>query len=150
MSNLEADEQLGQLRNTERVDPMLLAINLANDFQPQALDQGKKRIDVDNASFKSGLGVRKLEVEKNLIAQALSNLLENAVKYADQDSAIKVRSGKVGEGFGISVTSDGIAISPEEKVRIFERGVRGKNAQKKVPGRNRYRVILSKPNHATS
>ena len=81
MSNLEADEQLGQMRNQEDIDPMLLAINLTNDFQPQAAEQGNKRIEVDDVSFKTVLQGRKLRAEKNLIAQALSNLLENAVKY---------------------------------------------------------------------
>jgi signal transduction histidine kinase len=133
MSNLEADEHLGQVRFTEQIDPMLMAINLANDFQPQAFDQGQKRIDVDNASFKTFLGTKKIDAEKNLVAQALSNLLENAVKYADQKSAIKIRGEKVGDGFGISVTSTGLPISQNEKERIFERGVRGTNAQQKVP-----------------
>src|SRR6266481_55466 len=41
MSNLEADHELGQFREQpEPVDPMLLSINLVNDFQPQAYDQG--------------------------------------------------------------------------------------------------------------
>ena len=42
MSNLEADEQLGQMRNQEPTDLMLLGINLANDFQPQAAEAEKK------------------------------------------------------------------------------------------------------------
>jgi len=51
MSSLEADHELGQFREQpEPVDPMLLSINLVNDFQPQAYDQGI-RIDVDNESF---------------------------------------------------------------------------------------------------
>jgi hypothetical protein len=51
MSNLEADHELGQFREQpEGVDPMTLAINLANDFQPQAAEQGRK-IVVDEQSF---------------------------------------------------------------------------------------------------
>jgi signal transduction histidine kinase len=132
MSNLEADEQLGQMRNQEDIDPMLLAINLTNDFQPQAAEQGNKKIEVDDLSFKTVLAGRKLKTEKNLIAQALSNLLENAVKYADEDSRIFVR-GESGEGFGISVTSIGLPITEVDKKRIFERGERGATAQKRVP-----------------
>lgn len=94
MSNLEADEQLGQLRNQEEIDPMLVAINLTNDFEPQAADQGQKRIEVDKDSFRSVFGTKKIRAEKNLIGQALSNLLENAVKYADNDSRIIVRAEK--------------------------------------------------------
>ncbi len=132
MSNLEADEQLGQMRNQEDVDVMLLAINLTNDFQPQAADQGRKKIEVDDDSFKTVLKTRKVKAEKNLIAQALSNLLENAVKYADAESKIVIRAEKV-DGFGVSVISVGLPITEEEKKRIFERGERGAIARKQVP-----------------
>jgi signal transduction histidine kinase len=132
MSNLETDEQLGQMRNQENIDPMLLAINLTNDFQPQASDQGGKQIKVDDLSFKNTLGAKKLFVEKNLVAQAISNILENAVKYADKNSRIIVKGEKC-DGFGISVTSVGLAIDDETKDRIFERGVRGVSAQHIVP-----------------
>ncbi len=132
MSNLDADQELGQMRNQEKIDPMLLAINLTNDFQPQATDQGKKKIVVDNASFQSALGNRKLYVEKNLVAQALSNLLENAVKYSVEGAKILVR-GERKDGVGISVTSQGIPISDEDADRIFDRGERGNNAKQNVP-----------------
>jgi len=131
MSNLEADEQLGQMRNQEPIDLMLLAINLANDFQPQAFDVDKK-IVVDNDSFKDLLGTRKVRAEKNLVAQAISNLLENAVKYADSDTTITVRAEKL-DGVGVSVTSVGMPISAAEKDSIFQRGVRGTTAKQKVP-----------------
>src|SRR5258706_187319 len=60
MSNLEADNELGQMRNQDTTDLMLLAINLANDFQPQAFDVEKK-ISVDDKSFKDLLEIRKLK-----------------------------------------------------------------------------------------
>jgi hypothetical protein len=69
MSNLEADEHLGQMRNQEPTDLMLLAINLANDFQPQAADVEKK-IVVNEVSFTRAFGTRKVLVERNLVAQA--------------------------------------------------------------------------------
>jgi two-component system sensor histidine kinase SenX3 len=131
MSNLEADEQLGQMRNQEPMDLMLLAINLANDFQPQAFDVDKK-IAVDNDSFKDLLGAKKIRAEKNLVAQAISNLLENAVKYADGETTITIRAERA-NGIGISVTSVGIPITSSEKEKIFERGGRGAVARQRVP-----------------
>jgi two-component system, OmpR family, sensor histidine kinase CreC len=98
MSNLEADEELGQMRNQEPVDLMLLSINLVNDFQPQAYDTEKK-IEIDKESFKRFLAQKKVKAEKNLVAQALSNLLENAVNYADPRTTIDVRAKKV-DGIG--------------------------------------------------
>src|SRR5437763_229196 len=84
----EADHELGQFREKpERVDPLRLAINLANDFQPQAAEGGKNII-VDEITFSEVFDDKRLLVVKNLIAQALSNLLENAVKYSSLQTTI--------------------------------------------------------------
>lgn len=95
MSNLEADHELGQFRDQpERVDILRLAINLSNDFQPQAAEGGKKII-VDELSFDRVLGSKSVLAVKNLIAQALSNLLENAVKYSDLKTTIDIEASSV-------------------------------------------------------
>jgi signal transduction histidine kinase len=139
MSNLEADHELGQFREQpERVDPLSLAINLVNDFQPQAGESDKK-FDINEYSFQEAFGGKSLLVVKNLIAQALSNLLENAVKYADQRTAIKVEGTRIqlsadGPLFaGIAVESIGLPISSEEVKKIMDRGVRGTAAKQRIP-----------------
>ena len=139
MSNLEADHELGQFREQpERVDPLRLAINLANDFQPQGVEKGLK-IDVDELSFSSSFGTHSLLAVKNLIAQALSNLLENAVKYADIKTSIAVKGVRLNAApnaklaVGISVTSVGLAISSDEIKTLLNRGVRGKTARQRIP-----------------
>jgi signal transduction histidine kinase len=139
MSNLEADHELGQFREQpERVDPLSLAINLVNDFQPQAVDSEKK-FDIDEYSFQEAFAGKVLLVVKNLIAQALSNLLENAVKYADERTAIKVKGTRIqltpeGKFFtGIAVESTGLPISSEEVKKIMDRGFRGTAAKQRIP-----------------
>jgi signal transduction histidine kinase len=131
MSNLDADQELGQLRNQIPVDLTRLAINLANDFQPQARDV-EKTVTVDDTSFLRVLGLHNVSGEKNLIAQAISNLLENAVKYGEPRSGIVVHAKKV-EGCAVCVTSKGIPVREDEKGRIFERGIRGTEAKQRVP-----------------
>lgn len=132
MSNLEADYELGQFREKpEPIDVMKLAINLANDFQPQGLEAGLKVI-VDSDSFHRVFGNQRLAIEKNLVAQAMSNILENAVKYADPKSTINVSVRADDNIVGIMIDSKGIPISDEEKVHIFERRFRGTAARQKV------------------
>jgi two-component system phosphate regulon sensor histidine kinase PhoR len=130
MSNLDADEELGQMRNQDPVDLMRLCINLANDFQPQAFE-GEKKIAVNNDSFRKILGSRMVRAEKNLVAQAISNLLENAVKYADARTTISVAAEKAG-GVGVSVTSEGLPIAQADKANLFQRGFRGATAKQRV------------------
>jgi signal transduction histidine kinase len=132
MSNLEADHELGEFRERDKVDVLRLSINLANDFQPQAAETDKK-IVVDEDSFIKVLGVNQLLIVKNLVAQALSNLLENAVKYADVSSTILIACSSQKDHVGISVQSTGIPLKPEEVQEVIKRGYRGSKAQQQVP-----------------
>lgn len=135
MSNLEVDHELGEFkRELEPEDVLRLAINLANDFQPQAAEQEKK-ITVKDSSFKEVFKDRPIPIVKNLIAQAISNILENAVKYADSDTQIVIEAERTESGLGVSVTSIGIPIKAEEVKKLTERGFRGNDARQKIaPG----------------
>ena len=139
MSNLEADHELGQFREKpERVDLLRLAINLANDFQPQA-GEGDKKIIVAEKSFEISLQGRPVLAVKNMIAQAMSNLLENAVKYSDLNTTIHVEAVSVSVSpstkpiVGINVRSIGLPISSNEISTLQDRGFRGTSAKQKIP-----------------
>ena len=132
MSNLEADHELGQFREQpEPTAAVNLVINLANDFQPQAHD-AEIKVYVDEGSFHRVFGDKRLLMEKNLVAQAVSNILENAVKYADPGTTIAVSAHADEKSVGIAIESSGMVISAEETTRVFERGYRGKAAMQKV------------------
>lgn len=147
MSNLEADLELGQFRERpEPVDILRLCINLANDFQPQAAENEKKIVVNE---FAAVLQDKKVQMVKNLVAQALSNLLENAVKYSDSRSTIVIGAEratveKIGESLIISVRSTGLPIRSEETGQIFQRGFRGSTAKQKVPAGTGIGLYLAK------
>jgi signal transduction histidine kinase len=143
MSNLEADHELGQFREKpEPEDILRLAINLANDFQPQAYEQAIKII-VDNDSFRKVFGSNLLLIEKNLVAQAISNILENAVKYAYQDSVIGVFASASSDHVGICIESIGIPIPEADKEEVFSRGFRGASARQKVAAGTGFGLFLA-------
>lgn len=149
MSNLEADLELGQFREpVEPVDILRLCINLANDFQPQAADSEKKII-VDDDSFTRALQDKKIKISKNLIAQAVSNLLENAVKYSDSRSTIVIAAERntaenLPMSLIVSVASEGLPIKAEENKKLFDRGFRGGAAKQKVPAGTGIGLYLAK------
>jgi two-component system phosphate regulon sensor histidine kinase PhoR len=74
--------------------------------------------------------VPSLAIDERALEIAVINLIDNAVKYAAEGKliriAVKFESGAV----TIRVTDRGPGISDEEKRRIFERFVRGRNTQK--------------------
>jgi signal transduction histidine kinase len=149
MSNLEADLELGQFREKpEPVDIMKLCINLANDFQPQGAET-RLKIIVDEDSFEEALQGKKVQMVKNLIAQAVSNLLENAVKYSDFKSTILIRaervtSSKFPPSLVLSVFSTGLPIKADEAKQLFDRGFRGTTAKQKVPAGTGIGLYLAK------
>jgi len=149
MSNLDADLELGQFRERpESVDALRLCINLANDFQPQAAESEKKIIVMED-SFATALNGKSVKMVKNLVAQAVSNLLENAVKYSDSRSTIFLVASrstveKMGEVLMVSVVSTGLPIKQEEQTRLFDRGFRGSTARQKVPAGTGIGLYLAK------
>ncbi|MBR1425504.1 PAS domain-containing protein [bacterium] len=89
----------------------------------------------------------KIEIEKenniplvmcnyNAIARALTNYLSNAIKYAPQDSTIKIKLYKDSENNQVVVTvrDEGIGIAPEFQKKIFDRFYRVENKTHSVKG----------------
>jgi signal transduction histidine kinase len=69
-----------------------------------------------------------------LLAQALSNLIDNALKYAPENGAIEVAVRQRSDGaVEIAVADDGPGISDSEKAKVFERFYRG-DASRGTPG----------------
>jgi hypothetical protein len=69
-----------------------------------------------------------------LLAQALSNLIDNALKYAPVDGAIEVAVFKRSDGTAeVSVSDDGPGIAESEKSKVVERFYRG-DASRGTPG----------------
>jgi len=76
----------------------------------------------------------KLHVNAALIEQALVNLMDNAVKYSDNDSEIHVRAEQAEDEVKISVKDHGCGIAPEHHDRLFERFYRVDRARSRRLG----------------
>lgn len=55
------------------------------------------------------------------LTNLLYNLIDNAVKYADQEPRIRITTSNNDEGVTVSVTDNGIGIAPSEQRKIFDR-----------------------------
>lgn len=58
------------------------------------------------------------------LAQALSNLIGNAIQYSDMDSPVTVRLAAIGDDLSLSVNNRGAAIPAESMASIFDPMVR--------------------------
>jgi signal transduction histidine kinase len=69
-----------------------------------------------------------LDVDMDLLARALRNLLENASKYAPEGSEIRLGAEVCDAGLRLTVTDQGPGIPRPDRERIFEPFIRGENA----------------------
>ncbi len=61
---------------------------------------------------------------RQLLAQAVTNLIDNAIKYTSEGGHILLRAAAVGGRLEITVEDDGPGIPPDSRVRAVERFVR--------------------------
>jgi hypothetical protein len=103
-----------------------LAANAVEFYEPAA---ELKHIDL---TFRSS-GSLRVSGDPVLLAQALSNLIDNALKYAPQPGSIEVAVQRSAGGAEISVSDHGPGIDEAEKVKVVQRFYRG-DASRGTPG----------------
>jgi signal transduction histidine kinase len=65
-----------------------------------------------------------IEGNRSLIAQALANLVDNALKYTPAGGKVRIRTGITEQGVELSVADSGPGIPPADRPRVTERFVR--------------------------
>lgn len=112
----------------------------ARIFRPERLDVAGLLSEICE-SFREEYQLKKpaleLEAEGNLfvhidresLTRSVWNLLDNAVKYSEDEPRIRVVAKLEGEKVAISVSDCGIGISQEEQATIFNKFVRGHAAK---------------------
>ena len=75
-------------------------------------------------------GLPAADLDARAVELLVINLLDNALKYAKDGGAVAIRVGRAGpRALQIRVTDRGPGVEDEDQARIFERFVRGRNAQ---------------------
>ncbi len=73
-------------------------------------------------------------VDPDHLAQILSNLLQNASRYADEGGDVEVRVAANGHAVGVEITNSGREIPAEDLPRIFERFYRVDKSRNRAAG----------------
>jgi two-component system sensor histidine kinase SenX3 len=68
------------------------------------------------------------------LVSAVSNLLENAIKYSERGSSVRIGCQRQGHSVVVAVTDTGIGISVADQERIFERFFRVDRARSRSTG----------------
>mgnify|MGYP001244675381 FL=1 len=111
----------------ERVDVTAIMQELVDFYQPAAEELG--------LSFKGAVSTQlALRGDAGLVTQAISNLIENALKYTPVGGKIEVRAVKRADGrLELAVLDDGPGVPLDDRERVLERFVRLETARS-TPG----------------
>ena len=113
----------GSAPDQSLLDPSALATGVAELYQPLCEDRG---LDFQT-QLASGLIVRG---NPEFLAQALANILDNAVKYTPAGGALMLRVRRRSSGeVEFSVTDTGPGVPPDQRERVVERFVRLENSR---------------------
>ena len=76
-----------------------------------------------------------IEIDKGLMTQALSNLIDNAIKYGEENNTVKIKSELIDNGkVKISILNKGEGIPEEALPKIFERFYRVESSRNRNTG----------------
>ena len=73
-------------------------------------------------------------MDSGLVAEAYGQLLENAAKYSPSGSTISIDARTDGEYVILSVSDQGIGITPDEQQQLGRRSFRGRRHRGAIPG----------------
>ncbi len=105
--------------NIKSVEPEKIVDMVKQTLTPQA-NQKKIELSVDiNPGQEENL--RFIEVDADLLQQALYNLVENAIKFTQVKGKVSVSCREMGEDVLFEVKDNGIGIAPLDLKGIFER-----------------------------
>lgn len=103
-------------------------MNDLNDTILLAINQVQKKAKVKNIDIKLEETAKvKITCDKNWTAEALFNILENAIKYTNENGVIKVTVQNYEMFVRIDIQDNGVGIKEDELPKIFTRFYRGKN-----------------------
>ncbi|MEZ5996038.1 MAG: HAMP domain-containing sensor histidine kinase [Hyphomonadaceae bacterium] len=111
----------------ERVNATAILRELVDFYEPAAEEQDRKLWgEIEDGLFIHG--------EPGLFTQAVSNLIENALKYTYSGGRVELRAVKRADGrIEIAVSDDGPGIAPADRDRVLDRFVRLESARS-TPG----------------
>ena len=125
MTLAEVDEgRLGLLQT--RVDLRSAIDAAARPLGPFA-DAKRVRLEVEGDASETDADPQRLH-------QALTNLIENAIKYAHPGGQVRVTAWRRGDEVGVTVADDGPGIPAESRLRVFDRFYRVDSARSREDG----------------
>ncbi|KRM69685.1 histidine kinase [Apilactobacillus ozensis DSM 23829 = JCM 17196] len=132
-----------------RSDSNIIQVNLQNTqletWFKQVISPYSEIVNSQNKYFDTQINVDGSGMlDQDLIRQLLVILLDNAMKYTPAEGKISVQISRIKDSLDIKVADNGIGISDEDKVHIFDRFYRTDKSRNSKTGGNGLGLSIAK------
>ena len=133
----EQRELLNELVNLSRLETHMIQIHSLHESLKKTLTEAVSQIYMKARGKDISIQV---EMDDDIVVnhdskwtvEALTNILENAVKYSPEHTTITVRTQELASNVLIEVEDEGMGIPAEELHKIYQRFYRGRKAKEQV------------------
>ncbi len=123
--------RLSQLDESSQVEENTLRIN---DSAKEAINSLKESAKKKNIQIQANLNEAFIKANSRLIYEIIYNLIDNAIRYSNNDSSIEVSTYTDTHHAYLKVKDNGIGIPLEDQNRIFERFYRVDKSHSRATG----------------
>jgi K+-sensing histidine kinase KdpD len=71
-------------------------------------------------NLRSSLETDRIHADEDLLRRTLTNLVENAIRYAPSETSVTVAAARLAEGTDLRVADAGPGIPPEKREKVFD------------------------------
>jgi signal transduction histidine kinase len=119
-------ESGGRRAGFSEVDISTLVCDVAEFYEPLAADKGQQlTLEVDDGMTVNG--------DRDLLFQAIANLLDNAIKYTPRSGRVTLGARKLADDLEVTVADTGPGIPAELRTKVFQRFFR-LDSSRSTPG----------------
>jgi K+-sensing histidine kinase KdpD len=106
----------------------------ARDIINAAIEGRARRLAAHKVTTEFAEDLPLVNVDSGLIAEACGQLLENAAKYSPSGSTISIRARAEPGRLILSISDQGVGITPDEQQQLGRRSFRSQRHQASIPG----------------
>lgn len=117
----------------DRLDASLQEVHLCHFSLPDLVKKLQQALAPKRIHF-INKGIEKICADPVLLALALRNLLDNALKYSPEDRPVTLLAEKDSHQVKIKIVDQGLGIAPEEQEAIFKRFYRAEKHKTHIQG----------------
>jgi signal transduction histidine kinase len=125
--SLRLNKMIDNILDFSKIEAGRKTYNFANGDMTEVIENvlASYRYQIVNSGFDVQTNLQPnlppVSMDRDAMAQAISNLLDNAIKYSGKVKQLSIKTKTVGSDLSIEITDRGIGIPRNEQAKIFEK-----------------------------